>query len=88
MNKPDYLKKACEHYLSSWDETKYTTGKKLVTALEDSVSDVPEDILVWEPFETYPPDEIASMIIHLSVNYKAMFGAGMEYELLSRMRKG
>ena len=79
MNKPDYLKEACGHYLSSWDEKKFTTGAQIVEALEDCGSDIPEGIEVWQPFETYPPDEIAEMIIHLKTTYQHMFGLGMKY---------
>jgi hypothetical protein len=79
MNKPDYLKEACCHYLSSWDEKKLTTGEQIVEALEDCIGDVPEGIDVWQPFETYPPDEIAEMITHLSVTYKNMFELGVKH---------
>jgi hypothetical protein len=79
MNKPDYLKEACGHYLSSWDENKYTTGEQVVEALEDCMGDVPEGIEVWQPFELDPPDEIAEMITHLSVTYKTMFDLGVTY---------
>jgi hypothetical protein len=79
MNKPDYLKEACGHYLSSWDEEKYTTGEQIVEALDECCGDIPEDIEAWQPFETYPPDEIAEMITHLSVTYKTMFDLGVEY---------
>ena len=79
MNKPDLVKEACGHYLSSWDEKKFTTGEQIVEALEDCGGDIPEDIEVWQPFETYPPDEIAEMITHLSVTYKIMFDLGVKY---------
>jgi len=79
MNKPDYLKEACGHYLSWWDEEKYTTGEQIVEALDECGSDIPEDIEAWQPFENYPPDEIAEMITHLSVTYKTMFDLGVTY---------
>ena len=79
MNKPDYLKEACGHFLSSWDEEKYTTGEQIVEALDECGSDIPDDIEVWQPFETYPPDEIAEMITHLNVTYKNMFKLGVKY---------
>ena len=79
MNKPDYLKEACGHFLSSWDEKKFTTGEQIVDALEDCGDEIPEGIEVWQPFELDPPDEIAEMITHLSVTYKTMFDLGVKY---------
>jgi len=77
--KPDILKEACGHFLSSWDEEKYATGEQIVEALDECGSDIPDDIEAWEPFETYPPNEIAEMITHLSVTYNTMFDLGAEY---------
>lgn len=79
MKKPDYLKEACGHFLSSWDEKKFATGEQIVEALDECDGDIPEDIEVWQPFELDPPNEIAEMITHLSVTYKNMFDAGVEY---------
>jgi len=79
MNKPDYLREACGHYLSSWDEKKFPTGEQIVEAIEDCGENIPDGIEVWEPFETYPPEEISEMIIHLGVTYKNMFELGVKF---------
>jgi len=78
-NKPDFLMEGCKHYLSNWDKKKYRKGESIVNAMFDSGSDMPEGIEPWQPFEYWPPNEIADVCVTLAEDFELMFIKGIEY---------
>ena len=77
--KPDFLMEACGQYLAEWDSKTYKKGEQITKAMFDSAGDMPEGLEPWQPFETYPPDEIADLCIMLGDQFEKMFNAGAKY---------
>jgi len=76
--KQDFLLEACGQYLSHWDGETYTKGEQITKALYDSMSDMPDGIEPWQPFESYPPDEIADLCVMLGEQFEKIFQDGIK----------
>jgi hypothetical protein len=76
--KQDFLLEACGQYLSDWDKKIYTKGEQITKALYDSTGDMPDGIEPWQPFESYPPDEIADLCVMLGEQFEKIFQDGMK----------
>ncbi|NBX82793.1 hypothetical protein EBQ90_06870 [bacterium] len=81
--KPDFLLEACGHFLSDWNDDKYKTAEEIIDGMlaEGDSGIFPEEFEPWQPFETYPADELTDMIRHMAVTYSEMFDAGVRHGL-------
>jgi hypothetical protein len=77
-NKPDFLMEACGQYLAEWDSKIYKKGEQITKALYDSMGDMPDGIEPWQPFESYPPDEIADLCVMLGEQFEKIFQDGIK----------
>jgi hypothetical protein len=77
INKTDFLLEACGQYLSDWDRKTYTKGEQITKALYHA-GDMPDGIEPWQPFESYPPDEIADLCVMLGEQFEKIFQDGIK----------
>jgi hypothetical protein len=75
--KQDFLLEACGQYLSDWDRKTYTKGEQITKALYNC-GDMPDGIEPWQPFESYPPDEIADLCVMLGEQFEKIFQDGIK----------
>ncbi|CAB4149971.1 hypothetical protein UFOVP543_50 [uncultured Caudovirales phage] len=57
LKEPDFLYRACGHYLSCWPNN--MSAKKVVERLSKGSN---KGIDHWQPFEDYPPESVAELI--------------------------
>jgi hypothetical protein len=57
LKEPDFLYRACGHYLASWPNN--MSAKKVVERLSKGSN---KGIDHWQPFEDYPPEWVGEMI--------------------------
>lgn len=61
IKEPDFLLRACGHYLASWPDK--MSAKKVVERLEKGSL---KGIDLWQPFESYDPECVAEYITDMA----------------------